>query len=179
MQRLYNGQEQVDPAAVQAAVDGMFTTLPPSSEAVAPALGGTKQIPYADHAHQRLTSVTTGAVTTGNTATILFTRFFMNEPGIDYQELPPSPNTVTPDSADTAAAAQPTNCKTIAWTKGPTATLPDAPAGAYTGCTVRIWKSQTVPQNLATLLLGGVFNLFAASVVGVRFSLIAVARSDV
>ena len=29
------------------------------------------------------------------------------------------------------------------------------------------------------LLLGGVFNLFAASVVGTRFSLIAVARSDV
>lgn len=49
----------------------------------------------------------------------------------------------------------------------------------YTGCTVRIWKAQTIPQNLATLLLGSVFNIFAASVVGTRFSLIAVARSDV
>lgn len=39
--------------------------------------------------------------------------------------------------------------------------------------------AQTVPQNLVNLLLGGVFNLFAASVVGTRFSLIAVARSDV
>jgi len=57
--------------------------------------------------------------------------------------------------------------------------LPAAAAGDYTGCTVRIWRAQTVPQNLATLLLGGVFNLFAASVVGTRFSLIAVARSDV
>lgn len=51
--------------------------------------------------------------------------------------------------------------------------------GLYTGCTIRIWRSQTVPQNLVTLLLGGVFNLFAASVVGTRFSIIAVARSDV
>ena len=37
----------------------------------------------------------------------------------------------------------------------------------------------TIPQNLVNLLLGAVFNLFGAAVVGTRFSLIAVARSDV
>lgn len=136
-------------------------------------------IPRDTHQHERLTSVVVGTVAAGNTATIQFTRAFASEPGIDYQELPPTANTVNPDAADVAANAQPSNCKVIAWTKGPTALLPAAAAGDYTGCTVRIWKAQTIPTNLVTLLLGGVFNLFAAGVVGTRFSLIAVARSDV
>jgi len=164
------------PAAVANALLGNST---PRSEAVTPAAGGAQVASRDDHRHPRLTSTTVGSITTGNTATILFTRAFTNEPGIDYQELPPSADTVTPTANDTAAAAQPTNSRVLAWTKGPTATLPDAAATDYTGCTVRVWKAQTIPTNLVTLLLGGVFNLFAASVVGTRFSIIAVARSDV
>lgn len=143
----------------------------PAAERTAPTAGSGDRYSRDDHAHPRLTSVTTGTVVAGNTATVMFTRAFANEPGMDYQELPPSANTVTPDAADTAAQAQPTMSKVVSWVK-------DA-NGNFTGCTLRIWKAQTVPQNLATLLLGGVFNLFAASVVGTRFSLIAVARSDV
>lgn len=79
----------------------------------------------------------------------------------------------------TAGAAQPTMAKVIAWTMGPTAALPNDAPTDYTGCTIRVWKSQTVPQNLSTLLLSAVFNIFAAGVVGTRFSLIALARSDV
>jgi hypothetical protein len=164
---------------VQAMLPKPATTVP-LGEATTPAVGSDPTVYAVDkHQHPRLTSVVTGTVATGNTATVSFTRPFANEPGIDYQELPPSDTTTTPAAADTAAAAQPTSSKVIAWMKGPTALLPDAPATSFTGCTVRVWKSQTVPQNLATLLLGGVFNLFAASVVGTRFSLIAVARSDV
>jgi len=155
-------------------------TAAPKAEATTPAVGSDPKVYSLDgHQHPRLTSTTASSVSSGNTAAISFTRAFTNEPGIVYQELPPTPNTTTPDAGDTAAAAQPTQAKVIAWTKGPTAALPDAPAGSYTGCMVRVWKAQTVPQNLATLLLGGVFNLFAASVVGTRFSIIAVARSDV
>lgn len=148
------------------------SVAPPSAEATTPSPGNalTKYV-QEGHSHPRLTSVTVGSVTTGNTATVAFTRAFANEPGIDYQELPATGTTTTADPADTNAAAQPTQSKVIAWVK-------DA-NGNFTGCTLRVWKSQTVPQNLATLLLGGVFNLFAASVIGTRFSLIAVARSDV
>lgn len=147
-------------------------TSVPLSEATGGAIGADPTVYAVDkHQHPRLTSVTQATVASGNTASITFTRTFANEPGIDYQELPPTANTTTPDAADTAANAQPTTCKVIAWSKDGN--------GAYTGCIVRIWRSQTIPQNLATLLLGGVFNLFAASVVGTRFSLIAVARSDV
>lgn len=147
-------------------------TAAPMAERTGAAIGGqTQRYALEDHQHPRITSVTTGTVTTGNTASVMFTRAFTAEPGIDYMELPPASDTTTPVAADTAAAAQPTTAKVIAWTR-------DA-QGNYTGCMLRVWKSQTVPQNLATLLLGGVFNLFAAAVTGTRFSLIAVARSDV
>lgn len=179
MQTQVDGRDFVDPAAVALAVTGMFATDAPRPEATAPGQGSGQMIPRDTHQHPRLTSVVVGAIVSGNTATVNFTRSFTNEPGIDYQELPPNANATTPASGDTDANAQPSVCKVIAWTKGPTALLPTAAANEFTGCTVRIWKSQTIPQNLATLLLGGVFNLFASSVVGTRFSLIAVARSDV
>ena len=51
--------------------------------------------------------------------------------------------------------------------------------GNYTGAVIKVWRAQTIPTNLVSLLLGGVFNLFASSVVGTQFSVIAVARSDV
>lgn len=152
----------------------------PQPEKTGGAAGSTlNQFALPDHQHPRLTSVVTGAIAAGNTATILFTRSFASEPGIDYQELPPSANTTAPDAADMAPNAQPSACKVIAWTKGSTTALPQAAAGEFTGCTVRVWRSQTIPQNLVNLLLGGIFNIFATSVVGTRFSLIAVARSDV
>ncbi len=155
-------------------------TTPPMSEKTAPAIG-TQPTRYAleDHQHGRLTSTTQATITSGNTATVMFTRSFVNEPGIDYKELPATAETTTPPASDTAASAQPTQSRVIAWTKGPTTRVPDAAATDYTGCVVRVWKAQTIPQNLATLLLSAVFNIFAASVVGTRFSIIAVARSDV
>ncbi len=183
MQRLFNGQEQVDPAQVAGAVDAALgarlSDAMPRREATQAAPGTGTGIPRDDHQHPRLASAVVGSITAGNTATIAFTRTFSAEPTIDYCELPPTPDTTVPASADTAGAAQPTMAKVIAWTMGPTAALPNAAPTDYTGCTIRVWKSQTVPQNLATLLLGGVFNLFAASVVGTRFSVIALARSDV
>lgn len=152
----------------------------PQSEKTGAAVGQqTGRFALEDHQHPRLTSTTVATITTGNTAMINFTRAFANEPGIDYQELPASQDTTTPPPSDTASSAQPTQSRVIAWTKGPTATLPSAAPSDYTGCMVRVWKAQTIPQNLSTLLLGAVFNIFAASVVGTRFSIIAVARSDV
>ena len=144
----------------------------PMSERTGAAIGAvTGRYALEDHQHPRLTSSTTGTVAAGNTASITFTRLFAAEPCIDYCELPPTANTTTPVAGDIDAAAQPTTCKVIAWAKDG--------QGNYTGCTIRVWKSRTVPTNLVTLLLGGVFDIFAASVVGTRFSLIAIARSDV
>jgi len=134
----------------------------PMSEKTGAAVGQqTGRFALEDHQHPRLTSTTYATVTAGNTATLSFTRPFASEPGIVCTEI----------GGDTSANAQPGVFKVQSWVQ-------DA-QNNYTGCVVRVWRSQTVPQNLATLLLGAVFNLFAASVVGTRFSLIAVARSDV
>jgi len=168
----------VDPSTLLAAIPKPSSATPASEATGGNAGTDPQKFSMDGHAHPRLTSVVVGTVASGNTAAIAFTRSFISEPGIDYQELPATSNTTTPPTSDTDANAQPTNCKVVAWTKGPTALLPNAPAAAFTGCVVRIWRSQTVPQNLVSLLLGGVFNLFSASVVGTRFSLIAVARSD-
>lgn len=151
----------------------------PKAEGTSPTSGQATVAARDDHRHERLTSVTVGTIAAGNTVAILFTRAFTYEPGIVYQELPASENTTAAPAADTAAGAQPTESKVVAWTMGPTSRLPEAPAGAYTGCTVRVWKSQTIPQNVVSLLTTAVFNIFAASVVGVRFSITAIARSDV
>lgn len=172
-----------NPGITQAALQAQIpqpASAAPQAEKTGAAVGQqTGRFALEDHQHPRLTSVTNATIASGNTAMIQFTRAFANEPGIDYQELPASADTTTPPASDTAAGAQPTQSRVIAWTKGPTAILPNAAAADYTGCMVRVWKAQTIPQNLATLLLSAVFNLFAASVVGTRFSIIAVARSDV
>jgi len=170
--------------ATKADLDAVAASVPqpanakPKSEMTGGATGGETRYAREDHQHDRLTSTTVATVAAGNTAAVEFTRTFTREPGINYSELPATADTTAAGAADTAAVAQPTTHKVIAWKKGPTTTLPNAAATDYTGCTVRVWRAQTVPQNLVNLLLSGVFNIFAASVVGTRFSLIAVARSD-
>lgn len=161
MQRLYNGQEQVDPAAVQSAVTGMMSNATPSAEVTGGASGASTAIPRDDHSHPRLTSTTMATIATGSTVQVNFTRTFVNKPGMVMTEI----------EGDTSASAQPAIFKVQSWVQDG--------GGLYTGAVVKVWRAQVIPQNLATLLLGAIFNLFAASVVGTTFSVVAVARSDV
>jgi hypothetical protein len=148
--------------ALMAASVPQPATVTPRSEMTGGAIGvQPTRFALEDHQHPRLTSTTAAMVTTGSTATLAFTRPFLNKPGVVCTEI----------EGATGTAAQPAVFKVDSW-------VTDA-NGAYTGCVIRVWRSQTVPQNLATLLLGAVFNLFSASVVGTQFSCIAVARSDV
>lgn len=54
-----------------------------------------------------------------------------------------------------------------------TASFTQDTAGLWTSVVVRGWRSQPIPQNLVSLLVGGVFNLFGASAVGVVVGLTA------
>lgn len=109
-----------------------------------------------DHVHPRLTATATGILNASGEATIAFTRIFPTKPGL----------TVTySESAD----GQPVVFKVKSWTQDGSLN--------YTGCVIKGYRAQTIPTNLVTLLLGGVFNLFAASAVGVEYSLIAVQQS--
>lgn len=134
----------------------------PSGEATTPTAGSDPaKFAQEGHRHPRLTSTTMATVATGSTVQVTFTRTFANKPGMVMTEI----------EGDTAATSQPAVFKVQSWVQ-------DASLN-YTGAVIKVWRSQVVPQSLATLLLSAVFNLFSASVVGTNFCVIAIARSDV
>lgn len=134
----------------------------PASEAVT-GNAGTDPAKFSmeGHAHARLTSTTMATVASGSTASVAFTRTFGTKPGMVMTEI----------EGDTSASAQPAIFKVQSWVQDGSSN--------YIGAVVKVWRAAVIPQNLATLLLGAVFNLFGSSVVSTNFSVIAVARSDV
>lgn len=139
----------------------LISNTMPVSEGTGGNAGSMLQATGAGHQHPRLTSTTVHTVSAGSTVNITFTRTFVNKPGVICTEF----------EGDTAATAQPAIFKVNSW-------LQDANS-AYTGCVIKVWRSQVVPQNLASLLLSAAYSVFSNSVVGTQFSLVAVARSDV
>lgn len=136
------------------------STQTPMSEAVAGAVGDdAHKFVQQGHQHPRVSSVIYGTTAANGRATITFTRSFSAKPGMVYAE----------EGGSAADAAQPAIFKTESWVM----------TGAnYTGCVVRGWRSQAIPQNLVSLLIGAVFNLFGATASGISFSAVAIARSD-
>ena len=157
-----SGLSQDAVASLISAAVPLPSTMAPRGEAVTPT-PGTDPTKFAQegHMHPRLTSTTMAVVASGSTVQVAFTRTFANKPGMVMTEI----------EGDTTATSQPAIFKLQSWVQ-------DANSN-YTGAVIKVWRSQVVPQNLATLLLGAVFNLFSASVVGTNFCVIAIARSDV
>lgn len=143
----------VDP---RAAVTGMFSDQPPKAEGGIATPGEVPEIPRQDHQHPRLTSTANGTLNAQGEATITFTRVFATKPSVI---------TLYVEAAD----GQPVVFKVKSWAQNG--------QGGYTGCVIKGYRSQTIPTNLVTLLLGGVFNLFNGSASGVEYTLVAVTPS--
>lgn len=162
-------------ALVQAAIPKPATSVP-SPEAVGGS-AGTNAAKFAQegHQHPRLTSTTYATLASDGTATVMFSRSFVNKPGINLTE------------TDAAASAQPLTLRGQSWIQDGN--------GAYTGVVIKGMRSQTLPPigqlsvsalltavttgvNAIATALGG-FNVFGGSVTGAVVSVIAVARSDV
>lgn len=128
---------------------------PGLTEAGAGQAGTMPMASRGDHTHPRLSATANGTLNGSGEATVTFTRSFPGKPAviITYVE---------------ASEGQPLVFKVKSWVQA---------GGTYTGCVIKAYRSQTVPQNLATLLLGGVFNLFAGSASGVEYNLIAIQPS--
>lgn len=152
---------QAQVAALAGSIPAPATTAPMAEKTGASIGTQTAKFALEDHQHPRLTSTTMATVAAGSTVAVSFTRSFVNKPGMVMTEM----------EGDSSASAQPATFKVQSWTVDSN--------GAYVGAVIKVWRAQVVPQNLATLLLGAIFNLFGASVVGTQFSCIAVARSDV
>lgn len=163
-----DAQARADISALQTALTAAVATIPtastasPSAEAVSANPGSSMtRFVQEGHQHPRLTSTTMATIAAGSTVSVPFTRVFSAKPGMVMTEI----------EGDTTASAQPAIFKVQSW-------IQDASLN-FTGCVVKVWRAQTVPQNLVSLLVGAVYNLFGASVVGTNFSVVAVARSDV
>ena len=163
----------VDPGASVAAAIPPFTSMMPKAEAGTPALGSTKQIPYADHQHPRLTATARGTLDANGTASVTFTQVFDAEPAV----------TVLSVGARAAGKSIPDFDVTL---------VQDA-NGKYVGCTVYARRTRVLPQqtqlNVLAVLSGvitGVNTLAAAlsgydatePAAGAGFSLIAVKTSQ-
>lgn len=129
----------------------------------------------ADHQHPRLTSTTYATLASDGTATVAFTRTFVNKPGVNMTEV---------DSV----GKQPLVCSVQSWVQDGNA--------LYTGCVIKGQRAQLLPNmpalsgtlTLLTQVITGVnsviaaltqFNVFAGPASGASVSVIAVARSDV
>lgn len=133
----------------------ILTTTPPPAEANTATAGTMGQAARPDHVHPRLSSASSGTLNASGEATVNFTRTFPTKPSVTltYAE---------------AADGQPVVFKVKSWIMN---------GSDYTGCVIKGYRAQSIPTNLVTLLLGGVFNLFAASASGVDYSIIAVQAS--
>lgn len=136
-----------------------FASSAPLPEATSATAGAQTQAARGDHVHPRLTSTTVQSTAADGTATIVFTRTFpiAKKPGV----------VLTAYDAN----AQPITFQVTAFQT-------DAGVNNYTGCTIKAYRSQTIPQNLATLLLGAVFNLFGGTVGVTEFSCVAIMASN-
>jgi hypothetical protein len=155
---------------VFAAIASKMSGSTPQVESTGGAAGSSGNIPDAGHSHPRLTSTTYATIAAGSTAKVMFTRTFTKQPGIDCQLI----------ETDTAAQQPVLFACTEWWAPNGTTSLGTNPADgtAIGGVTIKAWRATPIPQNLVTLLAGAVWSLFGGSVVGIRFSCIAVARSD-
>lgn len=159
-----------DPAAAaktaaEALVPKPATAVPPEAGTKG-AVGAKPEYARADHTHEvraRRKRVTlaagTGAYAGKFVATWVFDKPFATKPIIVCSPEDDAGNPVSV-AAITASFTQDAN-------------------GQWTSVVVRGWRSQPIPQNLVTLLLGGVFNLFAGSAAGVVVGLTAAEETPV
>lgn len=144
------------PSNVALAIAALMSKAVPKTEATSGAAGGSGLIPDADHQHPRLTSTHTGTLNASAEDTITFTRTFSEKPSWSdsWEEV-----------ADNGAVV----IKVKSWVQDVN--------GNYTGCVIKGLRSQTIPQNLVTVLVSAVFNVFGGSASGVNYSMIFIKKS--
>jgi len=127
----------------------------PKPEETMPIVGDTMAAARENHVHPRITSVTQGTLNASGEATITFTLPFTAMPfcSFSYVEL-----------ADNA----PINFKVKSWVMT---------NGKYTGCVVKAYRGQPLPNNILTLLSLVSFNVFGGSAYNVVFTCMAIPQS--
>lgn len=149
------GQAEIDAltAAVATKADASAIPQPAAITPHPEKTGGAKgseptRFALEDHQHPRLTSTTYASLAADGTATVSFTRTFVNQPGVNMTEVD-------------AAGKQPLVCSVQSWVRE---TMTPTPAGAYIGCIIKGQRAQMLPTinplsgtlTLVSTLLQGV-----------------------
>jgi len=180
--REQTAQTQITDLGAQLAAKADTASIPkpatatPMAEKTGAAVGqSADRFAREDHQHPRLTSTTYASLAADGTATVAFTRSFVNKPGINITETD-------------VTGKQPLVCSVQSWVQDTN--------GAYTGCVIKGQRAQPLPTinplagtiALLSALLTGVntvfaqltgYNIFGGSASGASVSVIAIARSDV
>lgn len=129
----------------------------PVSEAGAAAPGAMPMASRADHTHKRRATGYLGTLNVSGEASITFANPLTAKPAVNLEYIE-------------AADGQPVILKVKSWTM----------AGAdYAGIVIKGYRSRPIPQNLVSLLLGAVYDIFqtGTSVQNVEFSAIILEAS--
>lgn len=130
----------------------------PVSEATLSGAGVVGSASREDHIHKRLSSTTVQQTDSNGLKFVAFTRLFPSQPGILC-----TPHGVSPGGQPLLWEIQ---------------SFQQDGSLNYTGCTVQFYRTRTIPQSLATLLLSAVYNLFSGSVGVTEFTCVAIMASN-
>ncbi len=134
--------------------------ITPKNESSTGASGNMDLAPRADHQHPRITWSGLATTAAGGVATFDFSaKPFASQP------------VAVLSVVEVGGTPQPVYLRVSGWTLDG--------QNRYVGCTVSAQRAVTIPQHLATLLLGAVFNLFSGNAVGVQVNLVLIPQSGV
>lgn len=149
-------------AVSMAQLQTLLSNNAPPAETVSPAAGAGGMASRDDHKHPRLSSATVSTLNASGEAVIAFTRLFAAMP-------------VVICTLYEAADSQPIVFKVKTWAQDGN--------GNYTGCTIKGYRSATLPAmsglTLVTSLVTalGNFNVFGGSAAGAQFCCLALQPS--
>lgn len=145
--------------SLEAIRDALLSNDAPKSERSSASAGVSLMAPREDHTHPRITW--SGLATT-------------DVSGIATFDFSAKPFDLQPVAVlayyEASQTSQPVALRVFEWTMNA--------GGKFVGCKVKAMRSQAIPQNLATLLLGAVFNLFAGAANGVQVNLVLLPQSS-
>ena len=163
----------LDLSAITALIPTPEASVPLTESTSGSAGNNANKFSMAGHSHPRLTSTTLTTLAADGTATVNFTRTFINKPGVVMTEVEP-------------IASQPLVLVVISYIQT---------GGVYTGAVIKGYRSQALPSqnqlSVASLLTGVItgvnslassltgFNVFGGTTTGAQVSVVAIARSDV
>ncbi len=144
-----------DLSSIRALIPTAPTLIPPA-EATTGQIGAAGMYASAAHVHPRLTSVQIATLDANGLATVMFARSFAAQPGVILTPINP-------------VGSQPVMLQVQGWTNDT--------SGNFIGCSIKGYRTNTLPSTLALLSALISFNIAGGSAANVQVSVVAIQSS--